>query len=51
MKRKTCAGLYLRALDLKTTTKKNINVLMHILSFFKKHLSADEKQEMLSLSI
>ncbi|MCG8553421.1 MAG: DUF523 and DUF1722 domain-containing protein [Desulfobacterales bacterium] len=41
--------LLLKALDLKTTTKKNINVLMHILGFFKKNLSADEKQEMLSL--
>ena len=41
--------LLLKALDLKTTIKKNINVLMHILGFFKKNLSADEKQEMLSL--
>ena len=41
--------LLLKALDLKTTIKKNINVLMHILGFFKKDLSADEKQEMLSL--
>lgn len=41
--------LLLKALDLKTTIKKNINVLMHILGYFKKNLSADEKQEMLSL--
>nr|WP_321400503.1 DUF523 and DUF1722 domain-containing protein [uncultured Desulfobacter sp.] len=41
--------LLLKALDLKTTPKKNINVLMHILGYFKKNLSADEKQEMLSL--
>ena len=41
--------LLLKALDLKTTQKKNINVLMHILGYFKKNLSADEKQEMLSL--
>jgi len=41
--------LLLKALNLKTTIKKNINVLMHILGFFKKNLSADEKQEMLSL--
>ena len=41
--------LLLKSLDLKTTPKKNINVLMHILGYFKKNLSADEKQEMLSL--
>nr|WP_319392526.1 DUF523 and DUF1722 domain-containing protein [uncultured Desulfobacter sp.] len=41
--------LLLKALDLKTTIKKNINVLMHILGYFKKNLSVDEKQEMLSL--
>jgi uncharacterized protein YbgA (DUF1722 family) len=41
--------LLLKALDLKTTIKKNINVLMHILGFFKKDLSPDEKHEMLSL--
>lgn len=42
-------ALLLRALDLKTTLKKHINVLMHILGFFKKDLTPDEKQEMLWL--
>ncbi len=42
-------GLLLKALDLKTTLKKNINVLMHILGFFKKNLNAGGKQEMLSI--
>ena len=40
-------SLLLKALDLKTTPKKNINVLLHIMGFFKKDLSSDEKQEML----
>jgi uncharacterized protein YbgA (DUF1722 family)/uncharacterized protein YbbK (DUF523 family) len=35
------------AMKLKTTVKKNINVLQHILGYFKKNLSADEKQEIL----
>lgn len=38
-----------RALNLKTTLKKNINVLLHILGFFKRNLSSDEKQEMLTV--
>jgi uncharacterized protein YbgA (DUF1722 family)/uncharacterized protein YbbK (DUF523 family) len=41
--------LLLEALQLKTTVKKNINVLQHILGFFKKQLSADEKQEVLEI--
>lgn len=39
----------LKALALKTTLKKNINVLMHIMGYFKKQLTADEKQELLTL--
>jgi uncharacterized protein YbgA (DUF1722 family)/uncharacterized protein YbbK (DUF523 family) len=39
----------LEALKLKTTLKKNINVLQHILGYFKKKLSADEKQEVLEI--
>lgn len=35
------------ALRLKTTIKKHINVLQHIMGYFKKQLSADEKQELL----
>jgi uncharacterized protein YbgA (DUF1722 family)/uncharacterized protein YbbK (DUF523 family) len=41
--------LLMEALRLKTTTKKNVNVLMHIMGYFKKQLSADEKQELLEL--
>jgi uncharacterized protein YbgA (DUF1722 family)/uncharacterized protein YbbK (DUF523 family) len=37
------------ALRLKTTTKKNTNVLLHILGHFKQQLTGDEKQEMLEL--
>ncbi len=37
------------ALKLKTTVKKNVNVLMHILGYFKKLLTADEKQEALEI--
>ncbi|MBT8342823.1 MAG: DUF523 and DUF1722 domain-containing protein [Desulfatitalea sp.] len=40
---------YVAALRLKTTTAKNSNVLQHILGYFKKQLSADEKQEMLDI--
>ncbi len=39
----------LKAMDLKTTLKKNINVLHHMMGFFKKDLSPDEKQELLSV--
>ena len=37
------------ALCLKTTVKKNINVLLHMLGYFKKLLSGDEKREMLEV--
>ncbi|MFC1875700.1 YbgA family protein [Thermodesulfobacteriota bacterium] len=39
--------LLMAALALKTTTKKNINVLQHLMGYFKQHLSGDEKQELL----
>ena len=39
--------LLLDALKLQTTIKKNINVLQHLMGYFKKQLSADEKQELL----
>ncbi|MBS0014022.1 MAG: DUF523 and DUF1722 domain-containing protein [Desulfobacterales bacterium] len=35
------------AMRLKTTIKKHINVLHHIMGYFKNQLSADEKQELL----
>ncbi len=39
----------LTALRLKTTVKKHVNVLQHILGYFKRELQADEKQEMIEL--
>jgi len=41
--------LLMEALKLKATAKKNTNVLHHIMGYFKKQLSADEKQELLEL--
>lgn len=41
--------LLLKALCLPTTLKKNINVLQHIMGYFKKNLNHDEKQELLSV--
>jgi len=38
-----------KALKLKTTIKKNIYVLQHLLGYFKKQLSKDEKQEFLEI--
>lgn len=43
------AELLTAALSLRATIKKNLNVLMHIMGYFKKDLSADEKQELLEL--
>jgi len=42
-------NLLVAALRLKTTVKKNINVLLHMLGYFKKKLSGDEKKEMLEV--
>lgn len=39
----------MEALAIKTTTKKNTNVLMHMVGYFKKQLSPDEKQELLEV--
>jgi uncharacterized protein YbgA (DUF1722 family)/uncharacterized protein YbbK (DUF523 family) len=41
--------LLMTALSLKTTIKKNINVLQHLMGYFKKQLSNDEKQELLEV--
>lgn len=41
--------LLLKALSLQTTLKKNINVLQHIMGYFKKNLTGDEKQELISV--
>jgi len=42
-------GLLIETLRMKTTVKKNMNVLEHILGYFKEQLSADEKQEVLEI--
>jgi uncharacterized protein YbgA (DUF1722 family)/uncharacterized protein YbbK (DUF523 family) len=45
----TYQRLLLEALRLKTTIKKNANVLQHMMGYFKKELSSDEKQELLKI--
>ena len=51
-----CALLYreyetllLAAMRLKTTVKKNYNVMLHMLGYFRNDLTADEKQELLDV--
>ena len=39
----------MESLKLKTTPKKNANVLMHMMGYFKEQLSSDEKQELLEV--
>ena len=41
--------LFVSALQYKSTPAKNINVLQHILGYFKKLLTGDEKKEMLEI--
>ncbi len=41
--------LLMKALRLQSTIKKNVNVLQHMLGYFKNQLSADEKREMLEI--
>ena len=41
--------LLMEALKLKTTTRKNTNVLHHMMGYFRKQLSPDEKQELLEV--
>ena len=41
--------LLMEALKLKTTIRKNSNVLQHLMGYFKKELSADEKHELLEV--
>lgn len=41
--------LMMTALALKSTPAKNTNVLQHMMGYFKKQLSADEKQELLEI--
>ncbi len=42
-------ALLMEAIQLKTTPKKNANVLMHLMGYFKEELSSDEKQELLEV--
>ncbi|MDT8440520.1 MAG: DUF523 and DUF1722 domain-containing protein [Desulfuromonadales bacterium] len=49
---KLCAdyqALLMQALRLRSSLRKQVNVLQHLLGYFKKQLSADEKQEALQL--
>jgi uncharacterized protein YbgA (DUF1722 family)/uncharacterized protein YbbK (DUF523 family) len=41
--------ILMEALQLKTTPKKNANVLMHMMGYFKEQLSSDEKKELLEV--
>jgi uncharacterized protein YbgA (DUF1722 family)/uncharacterized protein YbbK (DUF523 family) len=41
--------LLMDALKLKSTIRKNSNVLFHLMGYFKKQLTADEKQEVIDL--
>ena len=42
-------ALLMEALKLRTTCRKNSNVLHHLIGYFKKQLTGDEKQEILEL--
>jgi uncharacterized protein YbgA (DUF1722 family)/uncharacterized protein YbbK (DUF523 family) len=41
--------ILMEALQLKTTPKKNANVLQHMMGYFREQLSADEKRELLEV--
>jgi uncharacterized protein YbgA (DUF1722 family)/uncharacterized protein YbbK (DUF523 family) len=41
--------LLMKAMRLRASVRKHVNVLQHLLGYFKKQLSADEKQEALAL--
>jgi uncharacterized protein YbgA (DUF1722 family)/uncharacterized protein YbbK (DUF523 family) len=42
-------SLLMESLSLKTSAKKNANVLQHMMGYFKEQLSSDEKQELLEV--
>ncbi len=42
-------ALFMKALALQATVRKNGNVLMHIMGYFKRELSHDEKEELLGV--
>ena len=41
--------LYMEALQVKTTARKNVNVLQHMLGYLRDHLTAAEKQDILQV--
>jgi len=41
--------LLMQALSLKATVKKNVNVLLHVMGFFKRNLARSEKEELLEI--
>jgi uncharacterized protein YbgA (DUF1722 family)/uncharacterized protein YbbK (DUF523 family) len=45
----TYQALLMESLYLKTSSKKNANVLQHMMGYFKEQLSSDEKQELLEV--
>jgi uncharacterized protein YbgA (DUF1722 family) len=45
----TYQALLMKAMRLHATVRKHVNVLQHLLGYFKRQLSADEKQEALEL--
>jgi len=42
-------NMLMEAMRLKTTLKKNVNVLLHMMGYFKKYLTGEEKQELLEI--
>lgn len=42
-------SLLMESLKIKATLRKNCNVLLHLMGYFKEQLSADEKQELLEI--
>jgi len=45
----TYENLLMQAMQLKTTVKKNVNVLLHMVGYFKKDLTSAEKQELIDI--
>jgi uncharacterized protein YbgA (DUF1722 family) len=43
------SALFMESLQIKTTTKKNVNVLQHILGYLKKQLGSAERQDILKV--
>lgn len=47
--REEYSRLFMEGLKTKSTTKKHVNVLLHIVGFFKKYLEADDKKYLLAV--